>query len=131
MIKTKIGARLAYVAFFLLLIACSEQKEQKQQAESNQLTLKVSAVAQLPVGYGIRYTCQVKSVEEGELNDKKIGLMLIHSKYYDVMDKKGMSPGTRTFRFKRSGKNKDDNYPTVNGFLAEDRTVWEVVEMRD
>ncbi|MGV3611891.1 MAG: hypothetical protein ACO1N0_13125 [Fluviicola sp.] len=122
--------RLAYfAAFFLLLTGCSENKEKTQKEESNELTLIVSAVSQLPVGYGIRYNCAVKSVEKGELAHKNIGLMLIHSKYYEVMDKKGMSPGTCTFTFKRSGKNKDDNYPTVNGFIAKDRTVWEVVEM--
>ena len=117
-----------YLVFSLVLTACSGQQEMSQK-ESNELTLKVSAVSQLPVGYGIRYNCDVKSVEQGELNDKKIGLMLIHSKYYEMMDQKGMSPGTCTFTFKRRAKNKDDNFPTVNGFIAEDRTVWEVVLM--
>jgi hypothetical protein len=119
------------LAFLPVLAACSEQQEQKQQVESNELRLKVSATSQLPVGYGIRYNCDVKSVEEGVFTDKKIRLMLIHSKYYEVMDKKGMSPGVCTFRFKRTVKSKDDNFPTVNGFIAEDRTVWEVVEMRN
>jgi hypothetical protein len=120
--------KLGYTLILFLLFAGCSAPDAKTAGK--ELELKVSAESQLGIGYGIIYSCEVKSVEKGALSDKEISLVLIKSRFYEVMDRKGMSPGTCTFTFKRSGKNKDDNYPAANGFIAKDRTVWEVVAMK-
>lgn len=124
------AAQYRFIGVFALFLAFTGCCGSNAKMVSKELKLKVSAVSQLGIGYGMIYSCDVRSVEEGVFSDKKINLLLTHSNYYESMDQKGMSPGTRTFTFKQSGKNKKDNYPAVSGFIADNHIVWEVVEMK-
>lgn len=130
MIKTFTRNQFAGIlSILLVLTACSGQWEESKK-ETNALRLKVTVASHWGIGYGMIYDCEVKSVEEGMLADKKISLLLMDPKYYEFLDKKEISSEILMISFRRKGKNKEDNFPYYDGFIGKNRTEWEVVSLK-
>lgn len=97
----------------------------------DELTVRVSPSFTGGVGYGTVFDCRVVAVPEGNIEQDSFSLTVL-PKDDDIEEvlSSNESPAEVVLQFVRRGENESSKLLPITGFVDENATSWEVVDVR-